>query len=369
MNPRKTLMIVFLIVVLVATFAGVGLILTTDFSSSPANEGSNQGDQEDSDNGLNTINLDSDERSNFSVAVITSEDTIRLYNFGGEFEDINLNNYDWAQIDFSLGGRYLSALGSSANSNKDLYIYNLNNETWEQVTQFSTLTEGVTSLVWSDESLLYFFQGQGLTNWLHNFDFETFTQVLKINNIDGEALDSSVLTNDVIVKNTDNEIYIFDSQGDLVADLSNVVSSDTDQQIIIEDAFFTIDPNKIIIKDNLGSIYKMEIDEMEAFEMQVEDSFIPVCSISTNILLGYGVEESNISLKTYNTLNESEEILSTYNLLEEEVLEDEIRCVMERSLLIPTTFEQNKFWYLANLDTFANIEFLDNAKHVDIIRK
>jgi hypothetical protein len=309
------------------------------------------------------IEIPGTQRDNLTYAVIRSDDTLSLYTENGTVYPIQLEKRNWIEIIWSPENEYILARGSN-NGAENLYLYDIGANSGKWITQYSESQTGVSSVVWSSDTTLYFIQGQGNNSWLHEFNVNTGQQILKIKQIEGQVVGAS---NGVALLIHGEDYLIYQSEEE-VASLADLVKLGLE----INEASL-VDSEQVLIKivnasnANFYYIYNIEQDEISIVEDN--SSFVTVC-IQEDVLFGYEIPvfEQTISLSSVDIL-EKEKLIEedSYQVSPSLINKGSERCA-DSGIVLKTQESQSTEinWYYLSEGDIKELEFLDTATYVDV---
>lgn len=291
-------------------------------------------------------------------AIITSQSTIQIIFDDNEEQIINLSQYQWEDITISPNGRNIAVLGDPQQEGLfDLYIYNLDTETWTQSTSHRNEFEetGISSYIWLDDEIILYTQGQQPNHWLHTYEVAS-QERLKVQIVDGKLLSISPDKERLLFESIDEDVnpFFFTTiQGEFMfrvnaPDIQEIFFT-TNENILFTNS---VDPTSIRIKKNFfGAEVFSQIEGSENKQI--------ICSTSEDIYT-YNTDDTQIE-----SLSLDEDIFTP--VIEYPFINSTLYCFNSFIIANDSFDETISNWYLLNIQNGSFSELTEFANSQEIV--
>lgn len=321
------------------------------------------------DNPGNIIDIGSETKEMFSFAVITNTDTIELRNRVNERTIINLENRKWKDLKWSPNNKNISVLGESKAGIYDLYLYSLENKTWQRITNYLNLENGITSYGWVDGTNIYLKQGPEQDSWVHRLNIESLANgVIKVFKRDGEIYKIGQGRSTIVLKNTSGFAF-FNLVGDEINSMNQIAiisgKSASGTETIL-DLFFTKNSEQVIYVTPSGNILA-DVTSKEGLRLETS-AFNIICTKDTSEIYGYSQEGSILSYIESNSEDDSIVNKITLDLNRTYTVNPSASiCYNSKNLLIAINLTDISRWYTVDGDQLVQAIFTTDLKEISAL--
>lgn len=256
---------------------------------------------------VNSIIINPDESLFYNYAGITANDTITLATESGETLIATLDKKNWKNIAWAPSAGIFVVLGESEPNVFDLYLYNVLEKSWKQLTNYSFAASGVTGFTWVDNSRIFFVQGDGQDRWLHRLNLDS-TELLKIKRVPESEIIGFSKPDQYILLYDNQNIFAITDTGEI---LFESPITEMDLVISLNPLFFD---GKAILNtySKTENSAKFMLLDTKTNETTFENFTYALCSLDEeNILVSN--EETNLSrYYTYNIKNKNSNLVQTF---------------------------------------------------------
>lgn len=302
----------------------------------------------------------------YTYALVNSTDNIKLKTELGEELLINLERKNWRDIKWSKEGSNVAVLGETKPDIFNLFLYDLNEKRWIQITNFETT--GVTSYDWVDDDTILFTEG----GWLHRYKYSTISEVLKINQIDATLISISPNRSTIIMQDEGGTFYVLSIEGKLLFTLNRIGFDGGEGFIIIQRVYYSKDSETLLFLTQDNRIFSWNLGDASATEVSLTAEENSTLS-SANIMCSVEVDKftmfslSDLMLDFYSLdLIENELTNIASDELEFPISEFNFNCSQEDTkILFNIVDEEGIKWYQLEDAEIEKLVILDEAKFLD----
>lgn len=363
MNNKKLIVIVVIILFVVVSLAiGLAILLKTPVvnNNNPPNSYPNQ----------NITDSDEKNPKNYEYVLINNEDNIKLKTILGEELLINIEPKKWKEAKWSLKGSNVAALGETQSEVYNLFLYNLKEKKWIQVTNFEK--NGVTSFDWIDNDTILFTEG----GWLHRYKYSTLNEVVKIYQIEATLAALSPNRSTITLVDTNGTFYILSIDGKLLFSLNKIGIQNSEESISIKKVYYSRDSETLLFVTNDNKLYSWNLGDGNAKEISIPEqnnelaSLNIICSLQVDKFEAFTlIDTTTVNFYTLDTLNNTL-TLETNKLTEKPITNIAFNCLEEEDrLLFKLMAEDGNNWYQYKDSKIEKLVILDEAIEVDVKNK
>ncbi len=301
-------------------------------------------------------------------AAINSDGTFSIYDKEGKNLPLELDDNNWKNLEWSPDNQNISVIGTN-NGLDNIFLYNLEENSGEWVTLFNQESDevGVSSYRWVDEENIYYMQGENNNSWLNRFNINTNQERRRVIRIDGEIVSNATNLSNRLVIQTDDDFEIVDLDGNLQYSGSQLNLDDEITSLYLFE-------EKILVEttNSFNDIFYYEYDLSEDVlnDEIIFENFNQICLEDTS-LIGYRILELQKELRILKFSEELETISASEREVFDNINLDSFDCnssdviVYSEKDLAEVLDRIN--WYIIE-DDIQNIEFLENAKEVKLLK-
>lgn len=263
----------------------------------------------------------------YNYSIITDDDFILLKNDSKELY-VNLEKKNWKNIKFSKEGNLVAVLGESRKDLYDIHIYNIENKSWIQATDYKNINTGVEDFVWTDNSTIYFIQGEDSDKWIHSYNYVS-GEIIK----EKKVFDSFSSTNqnpeNIVIDNID-KFTIYDKNLEFITDISKSQKNGELEKLF--EVLYADFGNKFYLA-NSNEYYEYQLNTQDNKFSIREYNFQPLCQSNNTFIIGITQKGRNTIVYQLNQSTSEISILSesiTNLTFENSILVNKVKCINDK---------------------------------------
>lgn len=313
------------------------------------------------------VNPDENNLDRYSYALVNEEDNIKLKTGLGEELLINIEEKNWRDIKWSKQGENVAVLGETNPDIYNLFIYNLDNKNWLQVTNFETA--GITSYDWIDDTTILFTEG----GWLHRYKYPSINEVFKIYQIDATIVEVSPNKSTLIMVDANGTFYVMSIEGRLLFTLNRIGFEGGQGFITISKVFYSRDSETLLFLTIDRRVFSWDLGDPSAKEFIPEGPGVQlsnvniICSTEVDTFEVFTLADTmNINFYTLNLFTNTLDTLLNHTS-ELPIADIKFNCSNEDTRIVFNIINTDgNNWYQLEDSKIEKLVILDEANFLDI---